>query len=307
MRLLTRSDFDGLACAAFLTEIGTANEYKFIHPREIQNGQVAVSVNDVLANVPYAPGCGLWFDHHSSEKERLELENLEFDGESRDSPSAAQVIWDYYGGEKTFGVRYLPLLNAANKTDTADLRLDEISHAEGWILLYFIIDPRTGLDRFEDFRLGRSEFMLDMIRYYRKMTVDEILEVPDVRERAERYYQHQTRFKDMLRRSTRIVNNVIVTDLMDEETIYCGNRFIAYARNKAQNIEIRLSRDDQKKNVVNFNCGRSIINRTSRTNVGRLMLKYGGGGHDKVGSCSVPEKDWKRVFDEILARMVKDG
>ncbi len=306
MRLLTRSDFDGLACAALLVEKGVVDEYKFVHPREIQNGEVDVKANDVLANVPFAQGCGLWFDHHSSEEERLEIKKLEFKGDSRSAPSAAQVVWDYYGGEATFGKRFLPLLEAVNKSDSADLLLDEILHAEDWILLSFVIDPRTGLDQYEDFRIGNDQFVLDMIEYCRTMTIEEILKIPDVKERADRYNEQQILFKDMLRRRCRVERNVVVTDLLKEETIFCGNRFIVYASHPDQNIEIRLSWDNDKENV-HISCGHSILRRTSRTDVGQLMYKYGGGGHEKVGSCRAPVEDWERVFNEILAQMLKDG
>ncbi len=306
MRLLTRDDFDGLVCATLLTEKAIVDEYKFVHPREIQNNKVAVTSNDVLANVPYAKGCGLWFDHHSSEEERLEIKELEFEGDSRDALSAAQVIWDYYGGVETFGKHFLPLLEAANKYDSADLTLDEILLAEQWILLAFIIDPRTGLSEFKDFTIDNEKFVLDMIQYCRTKTVDEILQIPDVMERTQRYNEQQILFKDMLRRCTRFERNVVVTDLLNEETIYCGNRFIVFASHPDQNIEIRLDWDNEKKNV-NISCGHSILNRTSKTNVGKLMYKYGGGGHEKVGSCRASAENWEQVFQEIITKMQEDG
>ena len=307
MRLLTRADFDGLACAALLTEVGTVDEYKFVHPRQIQHGEIPVQRNDVLANVPYAEGCGLWFDHHSSERERLKIKNLNQIGESKKAPSAAQVIWDYYEGERFFGKVFNPLLKAVNKTDSADLRLDEILHAERWVLLYFIIDPRTGLEQSEKFRIDRSQFALDMIQYFRKMTVDEILKVPDVQERVERYNENQIYYKEMLRRCTTIKRNVIVTNLLEEPNLFCGNRFITYARNKSQNIEIRIAWNDDQKSQVIFNCGHSILNRTSKTDVGKLMLKFGGGGHARVGSCAVPKSEWEMVYKQLLTKMIRDG
>ncbi len=306
MRLLTRDDFDGLVCAALLTEKGVVDEYKFVHPRDIQNNKIDVTSNDVLANVPYAKGCGLWFDHHSSEEERLEIAQLEYEGDSREAPSAAQVVWDYYGGVETFGEHFLPLLEAVNKYDSADLTLDEILLAEDWIMIAFIIDPRTGLAEFTDFRINNEEFVLDMIQYCRTKTVEEILQIPDVQERAQRYNEQQILFKDMLRRCTDSDRNVVITNLLNEETVFCGNRFIVYASHPDQNIEVRLSWDHDRKNV-NIQCGHSILNRTSKTNVGKLMYKYGGGGHEKVGSCRVPGDTWEKVLNEILEQMKEDG
>lgn len=306
MRLLTRDDFDGLVCAALLTEKGIVDEYEFVHPRDVQSNAVEVTSNDVLANVPYAKGCGLWFDHHSSEEERLEMENLEYEGDSREAPSAAQVIWDYYGGEKTFGSHFLPLLEACNQYDSADLTLDEILLAEDWIMIAFIVDPRTGLSEFKDFQISHEQFIRDLIEYCRTKTVDEILQIPDVQERAQRYNEQQILFKDMLRRCTDFDRNVVITNLLNEETIYCGNRFIVFASHPDQNIEIRLSWDKDKENVY-VQCGHSILNRTSKTNVGKLMYKYGGGGHSKVGSCKVPADQWEKVKSEILEQMKADG
>ncbi|NQU64895.1 MAG: exopolyphosphatase [SAR324 cluster bacterium] len=305
MRLLTRADFDGLACAALLAEKGIINEYFFVHPREIQAGKITISEVDVLANVPYVSRCGLWFAHHSSEAEQLEGNKNNFKGDSRKAPSTAQVIWDYYGGVETFGDHFLPLLEATNQMVSADLTLDEILLAEEWILLAFIIDPRTGIAQMDDYRISNDQFFLDMIDNCRTKTIKEILKLSDVQERTNRYNEQQILFKDMLRRCSRNERNVVITDLLSEETIYCGNRFIIFASHPDQNIEIRLEWDEKRENV-SISCGHSILNRTSRTDVGNLMLKYNGGGHEKAGSCRVSKDQWQKAFDQILEKMRQD-
>ncbi|MFC1692008.1 exopolyphosphatase [Candidatus Latescibacterota bacterium] len=306
MRLLTRSDFDGLASAVLLVEKGIVDEYSFIHPKDVQAGKVVVTTNDILANIPYIPGCGLWFDHHASEEERLEIEKLSFEGDCRPAPSAAQVIWDYYGGKETFGEHLLPLLEAVNKSDSGNLTREEILNPEGFILLSFIMDPRTGLGRFKDYQISNYKLMEDMIQYCRSKTVEEIFQVPDVQERVNRYNEHKELNKDMLKRCSQIQGNVIVTNLMNEETIYCGSRFIIYALYPEQNIEIRVMWGKEKQNVV-FTCGHSILNRTSKTDISKLMLKYGGGGHKKVGTCQLPYEVWERVLKEIVDLIRADG
>lgn len=306
MRLLTRSDFDGLASAVLLVENGIIDTYKFVHPKDVQDGKVAVTSNDVLANIPYVAGCGLWFDHHASEDERLEIEKLSFEGACRPAPSSAQVIWDYYGGEKTFKKHFLPLLDAVNKSDSGNLTREEILNPKGWILISFLMDPRTGLGRFRDYRISNYQLMEDMIQYCRTKTDEDILLIPDVQERSKRYFEQQELFEEMLKRCCEIHGNVIITNLMNEETIYSGNRFLVFALYPEQNIEVRVMWGKNKKNVV-FTCGHSIVNRTSQTNVGKLMLEYGGGGHEKVGTCQVPIEDWERVLEEIVNRMQKDG
>lgn len=306
MRLLTRSDFDGLVCGVFLSEKNIVDEYKFIHPKDLQNGSVEVSSNDVLANVPYHEACGLWFDHHASEEERLEIEKLNFEGASYYAASAAQVIWDYYGGEKAFGKHFTPLLEAVNKTDSANLSTEEIINAEGWILLGFIMDPRTGLGRFSDYRISNYELMMDLIQYCRTKNADEILAIPDVRERTQRYFEQQELFEDMLQRCCRIEGNVIITNLMEEETIFCGNRFLVYGIFPDQNIEVRVMWGKNRQNVV-FAVGHSILNQTCKTNVGKLMLEYNGGGHERVGTCQVSPDSWELSLEEIVKRLVENG
>jgi len=302
MRLLTRSDFDGLVCAVFLSEKEIVDEFKFVHPKDIQDGSVEISANDVLANVPYHPACGLWFDHHASENERLDFGKLNFEGASYYAASAAQVIWDYYGGEKTFGRRFLPLLEAVNKTDSANLTSEEIVNAEGWILLSFIMDPRTGLGRFSDYRISNYQLMMDLISYCRTKTVEEILELPDIQERVKRYFEQQELFEDMLKRCCSIQNNVIVTNLMNEETIFAGNRFLVYGLFPRQNVEVRVMWGKNKQNVV-FAVGHSVLNQTCRTNIGKLMLEYDGGGHERVGTCQVSIEKWKRTLDEMVKKL----
>lgn len=306
MRLLTRSDFDGLACGVLLVEKGVVDRYKFVHPKDVQDGRIEVTADDVLANIPYVKGCGLWFDHHASEKDRLEFDKLDFEGASRPAPSAAQVIWDYYGGRDTFKPELLPLLDAVNKSDSGNLTRDEILNPQGWIKLSFIMDPRTGLGRFRDFRISNYQLMEDMIQYCREKPVDEILQIPDVKERDDLFVEHQNPFRTMLEKNCQIDKNVIMTNLLEVETIYCGNRFVVYALFEDQNIEIRIMWGREKQNVV-FTCGHSVLNRTSKTDVGRLMLKYGGGGHEKVGTCQVPVEDWEQVKNEIVEQMKSDG
>jgi len=306
MKLITRSDFDGLVCAVLLEERGLIDEYLFVHPKDVQDGLVEITSNDILANIPYAAGCGLWFDHHTSETDRIKLKDLKFEGAISPEPSCAQVVWDYYGGLETFGKKLIPLLNAVNKSDSANFDLQEIILAEGWVLLSFIMDPRTGLGLYSDYRISNYQLMMDLIKYCHTMQIDEILEIPDVRERVDRYNEHQILHKDMLRRCATTDRNVVITNLLKAEKIYCGNRFIIYASHPDQNIEIRLLWGKNKQNVV-FSVGHSILKNTSQTNVGNLMLKYGGGGHHAVGTCQVPFEKWEQTYEEILEQLKQDG
>lgn len=306
MRLLTRSDFDGLACAVLLVEAGVVDEYKFVHPKDIQDGIVPVTSNDVLANVPYAPGCGLWFDHHSSELDRLES-TLEFEGKSAPAPSCARVIYDYYGGASRFAkYEASGLMDAVDRSDSGRLTVEEIKNPDGWILLSFIMDPRTGLGRYRNFRISNYSLMEDMIRYCREMDVKDILKVQDVQERIQLYFEHEKLYESMILNNSKTDGNVLIIDLHNLEEILSGNRFKEYVLFPEQNISMRIIWGVKKQNMV-ITCGHSIVNRTSKTDVGKLMLKYGGGGHAQVGTCQVPTDQWKQVRDELTAAMKADG
>lgn len=304
MRLLTRSDFDGLACGALLKELGIIDSWKFVHPKDIQDGLVDVRVDDVLANVPYAEGCKLWFDHHSSESERLG-KYVDFDGESRLADSAARVIFDYYGGAERLP-HFVKMVEAVDKVDAAKLTVDEILNPKGWVLLGFIMDPRTGLGRFRNFRISNYELMETLIDACRTQDIDEILENPDVKERVELYLEQDALFREMVKENTRIQGNVIISDLRGVDPIYAGNRFVVYSLYPEQNISMWVV-DGRGKQNCPIAVGYSIINRSSNTDVGALMLKYGGGGHRQVGTCQVPYEDADRVIEELAAKMNEDG
>ena len=308
MRLVTRSDFDGLACAVLLEDMGIVDDYLFAHPKDVQDGLVHVTNNDILANVPFVPGCGMWFDHHSSEKERLRIsEEFNFEGASVQAPSCARVIYDYYGGAGKFQkFDDSGLMWAVDKSDSADFKAEEVLHPKGWVLLSFIMDARTGLGRYRDYRVSNIELMRDMITYCRTMGIDEILKVPDVVERVERYQKQEDAYQAMLKANSYSSGNVIVIDLRNVEEILSGNRFIEYSLYPEQNVSIRAIWGKGKKNIV-FTVGHSIINRTCRTDVGSLMLKHGGGGHRAVGTCQVSVEEADRVFEVLIKQLEVNG
>jgi nanoRNase/pAp phosphatase (c-di-AMP/oligoRNAs hydrolase) len=298
MRLLTRSDFDGLACGALLTYLGIVDDWKFVHPKDIQDGLVEATENDVVANVPYIKGCKLWFDHHSSEQERLgmNLENIK--GVSRIAPSCARVVYDYYGGKEKLD-RFTSMLEYVDRIDSANLTADEIRDPSGWILLGFIMDPRTGLGRFRNFTISNYDLMKVLARACIDKTIDEILALPDVKERIEVYFEQNALFTAMIKNHTRPEGPVIISDLRGVETIYAGNRFLIYAMYPEQNISVWIIDGKNKQNCV-ISVGYSIINKTASVDVGSLLLKYGGGGHRAVGTCQVPYEDAARVIGEIV-------
>lgn len=298
MRLITRSDFDGLVCAMLFKQLNMVDEMKFVHPKDMQDGLIEVSENDILANVPYVAGCGLWFDHHSSELTRMG-ESVTFKGETRIAPSAARVVYDYYGGKETFG-DIDDIMQGVDKADSAQFSKEDILNPTGWDLLSFIMDARTGLGRYRDYRISNYQLMEDLVEHCATKSVTEIMELPDVQERVARYHELDALYRDMLHTYTRVEGNVIITDLRDVETIYPGNRFMVYALFPEQNTSIWIVDGRNKQNCV-FACGHSIINRTAQTNIGDLMLQNGGGGHQAAGTCQV---DYAQA-DEVLQKLIE--
>ncbi|MFA9380395.1 MAG: exopolyphosphatase [Acetanaerobacterium sp.] len=299
MRLLTRSDFDGLACATLLKEAGIIDSWTFAHPKDLQDGIIEVTENDVLANVPFVEGCGLWFDHHSSEQERRAYKD-KYKGESRLAPSCARIIYDYYGGRERFPHVDL-LMQAVDKVDSGSLTRDEVLHPQGWILLGFIMDPRTGLGRFRSFTISNYRLMERLIDWCRTMTIEEILQLPDVSERSSLYFEQTALFDEMVKRHTILDESAIVTDLRGVEPIYTGNRFYIYSLYPEQNISVWIV-DGKGKRGCSAAVGHSILNRTSKVDVGALMLRYGGGGHRVVGTCQFPDE----TMEEQLAQLIQD-
>lgn len=299
MRLVTRSDFDGLACGALLKEAGIIDCWTFAHPKDLQDGLVPVTENDCLANVPFVEGCGLWFDHHSSEHERLELEG-KYKGESRITPSCARIIYEYYGGKERFP-QFDEMMEAVDKVDSGNLTVDEILNPTGWILIGFLMDPRTGLGRWRNFTIPNYKLMEELIDACRTMTTDEILNLSDVKERIEVYNEQTEKFKEMVKAHTRIEKDVIITDLRGVDPIYTGNRFMIYSLYPDQNISAWIVNGKGGKGC-SAAVGYSIINRTSTVDVGSLMLKYGGGGHKKVGTCQFSDEN----MDEMLPKMLDE-
>jgi nanoRNase/pAp phosphatase (c-di-AMP/oligoRNAs hydrolase) len=303
-RLVTRSDFDGLVCAVLLKHLDLIEEIKFVHPKDMQDGVIAIGPNDITTNLPYVDGVHLAFDHHLSETLRLgQSANHIIDP---DAPSAAHVVCRHYGGPSRFPPSWKAMLDAVDQGDSAQYRVDDILEPKEWTLLNFIMDARTGLGRFRDFRVSNYDLMMNLIDYCTHHSIDEILALPDVRERTDLYFAHQDRFEEQIMRCASVKDTLVVLDLRDEDIIYAGNRFVIYALFPACNISIHEMWGVKKANTV-FAIGKSIVNRTSRTNIGELCLRYGGGGHANAGTCQIDNDRADAVLAELIAIITSDG
>lgn len=303
-RLVTRSDFDGLVCAVLLKHLDMVDDIKFVHPKDMQDGKVEISSSDISTNLPFVEGVHLAFDHHLSETIRNEKrDNHIIDPEA---PSAARVVYDYYGAEKTFPLEWKDMMEAVDKGDSAQFSKEEALDPKGWDLLNFLMDARTGLGRFREFRISNYALMMDLIDYCRNHNIDEILSLADVKERVELYFDQDAKFKEQIKRCSTVHQNLVVLDLRNEEVIHAGNRFVIYALFPECNISIHVLWGVKQQNTV-FATGKSIFDRGSKTNVGELMLEYNGGGHQAAGTCQVENDQSEAVLAQLIKRINQDG
>ncbi|AGL18428.1 exopolyphosphatase-like protein [Actinoplanes sp. N902-109] len=298
-RLVTRSDFDGLVCAVLLRVLDMIDDITFVHPKDVQDGVVEITDRDILTNLPYDGRAFQVFDHHHSETLRNEGDRSNHIIDP-DAPSAARVIYDHFGGPRRFTEVPDDLMRAVDQADSADYTLDDILNPQGWTLLNFLMDSRTGLGRFREFRISNYQLMMLLIDACLQMaSVDEILQLKDVAERADMYRDCSAMFVEQLHRVSRVEDDVVVVDLREEETIMAGNRFMIYALYPQARVSVHVIWGRAKLNTV-FACGKSILDRTSPVDIGAVMLRYGGGGHLAAGTCQVPHEDSDRVEREIV-------
>lgn len=304
-RLVTRSDFDGLVCAVMLKHMNMIDDILFVHPKDMQDGKVEITSRDITTNLPYVEGVHLAFDHHLSEtiRNKNKKDNHIIDP---DAMSAARVVYDHYGGSKTFPAKWDGMMEAVDKADAAQFSIDEILNPKDWVLLNYLMDPRTGLGRFRNFRISNYNLMMELIDACKDKDIAEIIQMPDVQERVQLYHEQAELFKEQVKRCATIHKNLIVLNLKNEETIYAGNRFMIYAMYPDTNISIHVLWGLKQQNTV-FAIGKSIVNRSSKTNIGELCLKYNGGGHEKAGTCQIDNDKAESVLKELIEQITADG
>lgn len=304
-RVVTRSDFDGLVCAALLKELDMVEDVKFVHPKDMQDGKIEITDRDITCNLPYVPGAYMVFDHHASETKRVQGSDEHYVNDPN-APSAARVVYEHFGGPSRFKKITPDLMEAVDKSDSAQYSPEEVLNPTGWVLLSYIMDSRTGLGRFRDFRISNYNLMMDLIDYLLEYDLDGIMAQPDVKERLDLYREHDQKFKDQIKHCTQVHGNLAVMDTRGEEVIYAGNRFEIYGLFPQCNISVTVMWGLKRQNVV-FAVGKSIFDRSSKTDVGSLCLKYGGGGHKAAGTCQVPTENADTVLKELIEQITSDG
>ncbi len=302
-RLVTRSDFVGLVCAVLLKEIDLIDEILFVHPKDMQDGKVEITGRDITTNLPYVASAYRVFDHHLSETAR-NTQHLDNHVIRADAPSAARVVYDYYGGKERFATVPEDMMVAVDQADSARYALADILHPHRWTLLNYLMDARTGLGRFRDFRISNYQLMMKLIDACREMSIEEILALPDVEERVELYREHEAKAAEQIRRCARVHGRTVVLDLRDEPVIFAANRFLIYALFPDCNLSIHVIWGLRQQNTV-FAIGKSILDRSSVVNVGELCLRYGGGGHRAAGTCQIENIRAARMLAEIVDRIAR--
>jgi nanoRNase/pAp phosphatase (c-di-AMP/oligoRNAs hydrolase) len=289
-----------------MKELEILDDILFVHPKDVQDGKVELSDRDITTNLPYAPGVHLSFDHHDSEVIRLADDHPENHVIVAGAKSAARVVYDHFGGAEVFKLVGEDIMSAVDKADAADFTREDVLEPQGWDYISFLMDPRTGLGRFRDFRISNYQLMMQLIDDITTKSIEEIIETPDVAERVALYREHADRAIDQVARCATQHGNLVVLDMRDEETIHPTNRFMVYALNPDCNISMHVLWGLKQQNTV-FAVGKSIVDRSSRTHVGTLMLEYGGGGHEAAGTCQVANEDAERVLGELIRKLNADG
>ena len=301
--LYTRSNFDGLVCAALLKEIGLIDEVKFVHPKDVQDGKIQLGETDITASLPYCSGVYMAFDHHSSEAVRTKEVKENYIIEPA-APSSARIIYEYFGGEDRFSSNLHDLMDAVDKADCTNFSENDVLNPQGWVFLNYLMDPRTGLGRFRNFTISNYNLMLKLVDLCPKKSITEIMEDPDVRERIALYNEEKEKFKEQIKRCTKVDGNIAILDVRNEEVIHVGNRFMVYALFPECNISIHIFDGKQKKNTV-FAVGKSIVNRSCPIDIGAMMYEYEGGGHMNAGTCQVENDKADETLKSIIASIKK--
>lgn len=302
-RLITRSDMDGLVCAVLFKELGLLGEIVFQHPKDMQDGKVAVTDRDIITNLPFVPGCGMCFDHHASEAVRNDGQHPDNYILQPHAKSAARVVYDHYGGKARFTRVSDAMMEAVDKADSAGFSREDVLDPKGWELLSFLMDARTGLGRFRDFRVSNYQLMMMLIDCCRDMAIDDILALPDVKERVELFFAQHALFREQLARVAEVHGKLVVLDLRDEPVIYAGNRFVVYAMYPQCDISMHVMWGREKQNTV-YTVGKSIFDRSNCVDIGELMLRHGGGGHQAAGTCQGPNATADTMKQELVGQLL---
>lgn len=289
---------DGLTCAVILTQCENVDSFEFVHPQQIRDRQVGVNGNDILANVPYHPDCGIWFDNHLL-TDAVSTPKEGFRGRYGQAPSAARLVFEHYLPSRPDLERYRELVDQTDRLDSAQLELDDVVSPNGYMLLGFTLDPKSGLE-------GVQDYFLELLPAVKEKPIEEVLVLPAVQERARRLKEQDRRFREVAVAHSRLDEGVVVTDFRGLSPLPVGNRLLIYTVYPEATVSVRIQ-EGRTSDTTSVSVGRSIFNRTSRANIGILMSLYGGGGQPGAGACVLPNATADKQIDEIISALKRNA
>lgn len=286
MRIVTRPDFDGVVSAVLLRDIFDITEpVKWIEPYEMKERAGEIQEGDIIANLPYSEGCSLWFDHHLSNRIYAD-----FEGESREAPSAAGIIFEYYKGK--FSRDFTELVRQTDRIDSADITMDEVLNASEYpfMLLSSTISGREAED---------ESYWNRVVDLLLCSPLDRVMEDESVRARYSKVLEQDRAYSLILKEHSEVFKNISVTDLRSLEIEPKGNRFLVYSLFPGILVDVKIRFDKRDRSRVVLSMGENIFNRGNRINLGEVASLYNGGGHRGAGSCSFPASDAEDIIEKI--------
>lgn len=292
MKLITRPDFDGLICTIYLKKIFEIDSIEFVEPKFMQDGQIHVTSDDIIANLPYHPNCAYWFDHHISNDVPANYKGI-----FRVAPSAAGLIWEHYHETHPVLEKYEYLTKRTDVIDGALLSKHETVYPTGYVLISMTVNGSVETEH---------DYWMHLIDRLEVLDEDEALKDPIIKARTDEFLFHENEFKDLLKKSTKLNKNIIVTDFRHVNEIKSNNRFLVYAMLPKGNVSVTIKNDSQRVNHTAISVGKSIFNRTCDVNIGDMLKQFGGGGHAGAGSTRVPNEEAEIVLEKIY-KMLKSN
>ena len=293
MRIVTRPDFDGVVCAVLLIDaLGIKEPVKWVEPNFLQRGQVEIRKGDIIANLPYADKCTLWFDHHYTNQV-----DHPFKGVFKIAPSAAGIIFEHYRDQ--FKRDYSELVTATDKIDSADLTLDEVVRPEKHDYVLLSMTAFDG-DYPNEFYWNRLVYLLG------NHDLGHVLQDPEVKRRSQDVVNQNKQYAVHLKANTRLEKHVAITDFRHLGKTPTGNRFLVYALYPESFVQVRIRHEDKNKEIIAVSVGHSIFNPHCHVNAGLLLAGFGGGGHYGAASTRFHASKAEEFIPQIIDALLKN-
>jgi len=233
----------------------------------------------------------MWFDHHLSNR----LVAADFRGSWWIAPSAARVIYEYYGHDEALA-GFDELVVLTDRIDSAALTVAEVRKPEGIILISMTVEGK---------RLQDEPYWLHLIDLLKMNDADRLLKDGEVARRCEEFLALNREWGEVLNLYSDMLDNILVTDFRKVFHGEHGNRFLPFALFPKCNVWVKVFDHPNDPARVQISVGHSIFNKTCSVPVGELMARYGGGGHKGAGTCRPLREDADKVMTEVIDALKK--